>query len=144
VTDILSEVAHFVGNLTAFTWDWTQFLVPMWLQEIQRPLRYSTFFTGTKKDRDRIRVRQERLLVSVRKLYENPATRPGSQVLGEQDLGFREIANVRRLTIWLDDLEEPTKSRSSNNQDEQAFECDCAICMAVDWMFDRVVKKFKR
>ena len=104
MTDLFGEVVHFVGDTFWFTLDWGQMLIPLWLQEIQRPLRYSTFFTGTKKDRDRIRVRQEQLLKSVQKLYENPATQPGTQLLRENELGFREIANVRRLLLWLGNL----------------------------------------
>lgn len=142
MTDLLSEVVHFVGNVTAFTWDWAQFLVPMWLQEIQRPLRYSNFFTGTKKDRDRIRVRQNRILESVRKLYESPDTRPGNQVLTEQELGFREIANVRRLTIWIDDMVEPPEQIASEREGES--ECHCRLCVAIDWVYERANKKPRR
>ena len=142
MTDLLSEVVHFVGNVTAFTWDWAQFLVPMWLQEIQRPLRYSNFFTGTKKDRDRIRVRQNRILESVRKLYESPDTRPGNQVLTEQELGFREIANVRRLTIWIDDMVEPPEQSATEGQG--ASECYCRFCVAIDWVYERANRKPRR
>ena len=123
MTDFFSEIVHLVGDVTAITWDWAQFFIPLWLQEIQRPLRYSAFFTGTKRDRDRIRVRQDRLLQSVRKLYENPASRPGTQVLGEHELGFREIANVRRFLTWLDSKVAPAPARYTVEPDVP--ECEC-------------------
>jgi hypothetical protein len=138
----MGQVVHYVGNLAYVTWDLAQFFIPLWLQEIQRPLRYSTFFTGTKKDRDRIRVRQDRLLQSVRKLYENPASRPGTQVLGERELGFREIANVRRLLIWLDDSVVPPPVRYPTEPASE--QCDCSICLAVEWGFHLASKAAKR